>query len=367
MSIIPDNNVAGKSKINRSFLETDEWKAAKELSDKAAADRVVDELWSDKKTSDLKSYFQDPSNVVFITVPSTSRRNAIPISLAERLSKDFNAKYFSGNELFIPVHGQQSKHIPRLQRPFNRREYVPDNIEDFKKECAGKNVIVADDILTTGGSVAAFCSSLNDNGVEVKSVAALIGDKRLNIDLKTKAHLEATLKNAGLSFDSEALSARLTRAEAGGLIMQINSARSENAKQKIAGNLHGLLDQRPFKDMGRDTATGRHEGPQGKDHSNGQVTEKVSPWPVRPEPGRMIHYEIIVKCTNVEYKKQVSIGSDNKKPHEFLTGEAKKCASKAAVKHNISDLRSIEVNINRIDQETTKQPAISKGDRVFRR
>ena len=87
--------------------------------------------------------------------------------------------------------------------------------------------------------MAAFCCSLKDNGIEVKSVASLIGDKRLNIDLKTTAHLEASLKNAGLSFDSNKLAARLTRAEAGGLIMQINSARSENAKQKLPETFMG--------------------------------------------------------------------------------------------------------------------------------
>jgi hypothetical protein len=45
---------------------------------KAAANLVVDELWSDKKTLEIRSYFQDPSNVVFITVPTTYRQNVIP-------------------------------------------------------------------------------------------------------------------------------------------------------------------------------------------------------------------------------------------------------------------------------------------------
>ena len=51
--MLPNNNVAGKAKISRSVLESADWKAAKEHSDKAAADRVIDRIWSDKKTSDL--------------------------------------------------------------------------------------------------------------------------------------------------------------------------------------------------------------------------------------------------------------------------------------------------------------------------
>lgn len=365
MSIIPDNNVAGKSKINRSFLETDDWKAAKEHSGKAAADRVVDELWSDKKTSDLKAYFQDPTNVVFITVPSTSGKNVVPLRLAEKLSKEFNGRAICGDEFFSAVHSRQSKHIPWTQRAFYRREYVPENIDTLKKETAGKQIVVVEDILTTGGSAAVFCMTLDDEGIEVQSVAALMGDKRLNIDLKTQARLEAALNQAGLSFDSEALTARLTRVEAGGLVMQINSARLDNAKQKLTQNLYGLLDQRPFKDVGRDPAAARYPGAQRADLGDEKISEAISPWPVRADPGRLTHYEIIVKCSGAEYKKPVSLGPDIEKPHEFLSGEAKRFASKVAAKNSINDLKIIDVKVNKVDREMIGQPEILKNDRCF--
>jgi pyrimidine operon attenuation protein/uracil phosphoribosyltransferase len=212
MSILPEKNVVGKTKINRLVLESDDWKAAKEHFDKGAADRVIERLWSEKKTADLKAFFQNPSDVVFITVPSTTRKNVVAIRLAEKLSKEFDAKYVVGDEYYIPVHGRQSKNIPRLQRPFHRREYEADNIEALKKEAEGKQVVVVDDLLTTGGSVASFCRALNDKGIEVRSITVLMGDRRLNIDLKTQVHLDAALKQAGLSFEAEALAARLTRA-----------------------------------------------------------------------------------------------------------------------------------------------------------
>ena len=265
----------------------------------------------------------------------------------------------------MPVHGQQSKHIPWTQRAFYRREFIPDNIDTLKKETAGKQIVVVEDILTTGGSAAVFCRSLNDEGIEVQSVAALMGDRRLNIDLKTQARLDTALKEAGLSFDSEALTARLTRVEAGGVIMQINLARTENAKQKLTENLHGLLNQRPFKDVGRDPASGRHESPPGKDHCDGQISEKVSPWHVRADPKRLSHYELVAKCSGTEYKKQVSVGPGIKEPQQYLSREAKGFALKVAAKHNISDLKSIEVHVNKVERGIIKGPEISKGARGF--
>jgi len=137
MSILPEKNVVGKTKINRSVLESDDWKAAKEHFDKGAADRVIERLWFEKKSADLKAFFQNPSDVVFITVPSTTRKNVVPIRLAEKLSKEFDAKYVVGDEHYIPVHGRQSKNIPRLQRPFHRRVYVSENREALREAVAG--------------------------------------------------------------------------------------------------------------------------------------------------------------------------------------------------------------------------------------
>jgi hypothetical protein len=111
MSILPDANIVAKTKLNRTILESDDWEAAKKNFDMSAADRVVGELWSDKKSSLLKSHFKKPPNVVFITVPSTSGTNAVPISLAKRLSVDFNTSFFVGENYFLAIHGQESKHI----------------------------------------------------------------------------------------------------------------------------------------------------------------------------------------------------------------------------------------------------------------
>jgi orotate phosphoribosyltransferase len=326
-------------------LESDDWKAAKEHFDKGAADRVIERLWSEKKTEMLRSNFKEPPKVVFITVPSSSGKNVVPLRLAENLAEDFNARYICGDEYFSAIHSRQSKHIPRLQRPFHRREYYPENIDALKKEAEGKQVVVVEDLLTTGGSVASFCRALNDEGIEVRSVTALMGDRRLNIDLKTQVHLDAALKQAGLSFKAEALVARLTRAEAGGLIMQINSARSENAKQKIARNLHGLLDQRPFRDVGRDPAAGRHPSAQRKDLGDAKISEGVSPWPVQPNRKRLTHYEILVKCCRAEYRKSVAVGPQVENRNDFLSSEAKGFAAKVAAKHQVKNSAELHVTV----------------------
>lgn len=88
-------------------------------------------------------------------------------------------------------------------------------------------------------------------------------------------------------------------------------------------------------------------------------------WHVRADPERVSHYELVAKCSGTEYKKQVSFGPDIKEPHQYLSREAKGLALKVAAKHNISDLKAIEINVFKIDREMLKAPEISKGARGF--
>jgi hypothetical protein len=145
--------------------------------------------------------------------------------------------------------------------------------------------------------------------------------------------------------------------------MQINSARSENAKQKIAQNLRGLLDQRPFKDLGRDPAAGGYKGSQGKDSGDAQVIEKIPPWPVQPNPQRLTHYEILVKCCRAEYRKSVVVGAKVENRNDFLSSEAKGFAAKVAAKHEVKNLAELQVTVKAKapEKETSKVKDIGIG------
>lgn len=78
---LPENNIVGKSKLNRSIVNSPDWKAAKENNDFEAAERIVNQIWSDKKTKHLQQIIKYPEDTIFVTQPTTSRNNVIPIQL----------------------------------------------------------------------------------------------------------------------------------------------------------------------------------------------------------------------------------------------------------------------------------------------
>lgn len=292
MPILPDNdkNIVGKAKQDNDVMHSADWQAAKENADFKAAGRVVDLIWSDKKTQQLRDVLKNIENVIFITQPSTSRNNVVPIALAQRLSQDLQGKYIDGDDYFETLHRQQSKHIPSYRRVFERREYEMFDLSGLKEQIGGKKVVVVEDILTTGGSVAAFIDHLNYEGIKVESITALMGDKRLQIDQKTFEKLDSSLKNNSIPINSTELARHITRAEAGGLIMVINSARSENAREKLTRNLQGIFDNRPYKDVGRDQVTTGYKEPQGSDKGNESIAERIQAWEIRGKSGLISYH-----------------------------------------------------------------------------
>lgn len=290
--MLPSNekNIVGKVKPDKTVMSSDDWRSAKENADMNAAGRVIDQIWSDKKTVLLRASVKDTENVIFITQPSTSKSNVVPVALAQRLSREFKADYIIGDQYFDTLHQKQSKHIPQYRRAFDKREYESVDIEVLKEKIGDKQVVLVEDILTTGGSVADFTHHLQTEDIKVDSVTALMGDKRLQIDNKTFDKLDQAINNKLLPISTPELSKHITRAEAGGLIMAINSARSENARDKLTRNIQGLLDKRIVKDLERDKITGGYKEQQGSNKGDESIAERIQAWPVRDKTG-LIPYE----------------------------------------------------------------------------
>ncbi|SPD72434.1 hypothetical protein PITCH_A1370001 [uncultured Desulfobacterium sp.] len=55
MSILPDTNVVARGEIDRSLMSSPVWLRAKEQADITSADRIIDQLWTQRKTEQLKS------------------------------------------------------------------------------------------------------------------------------------------------------------------------------------------------------------------------------------------------------------------------------------------------------------------------
>lgn len=244
---------------------------AGKAGDPAAANRIVQHIWSDKKTDQLQEQLFD--NSVFLTVPSTTRTNVIPIQLAQFLSRETGKPWAIGDEIFKTSHKIASKNIPRNKRIFQNREFENKDQESVEILREFKIVIV-DDILTTGGSIRAFSEFLRDQKIKVGHIVGLMGDRRFEIDKKTEEKLRKLLKekNTGIEFESINY---LTRTEAGGLIRLLNSVRTENAIQKITTQLQGIQRFRTVASFERTPGVERDYSPERKNIGNGRTGERV--------------------------------------------------------------------------------------------
>lgn len=283
---LPQDNIVGKTKDKMVFNSPD-WVSAKTACDTAAAERVVEKLWTPGKSDALVGKLPGKSSdLAVISQPSTTRLNVLPIELARKVAGDLHADCYLGDDFYNALHNQQSKHIPRLQRPFNPREYVAADPNRVTRILGGKTVIVAEDVLTTGSSVKEFVKALQRDGVKVFAVTALLGDRRLAVDEKTRDALVDAVRENGINLsigETQQLADSLTRTEARNIALLINNVRTENGKEKLTRKLQGLLNQGIAPDLGGVADQGRDEGLQGEDRGHDGPSQRTQAWHL-PDP-----------------------------------------------------------------------------------
>ena len=266
--LLPDSakNIVGKSQIDKNVMNSEDWLKAKS-GDMDAAKRVVDSLWSEKKTEQLKEIIGDAKDRVLVTMPSTSGMNILPKVMAQKLAKEFDGKLqvIQGDEFFNLTHSAEIKNISRFDRVFFERKYKTE--KPFDKNIEGKKAILVDDIFTTGGSAKTFAKELANNKLEVSNVVGLMGDKRFNVDKSTEQKLNSALKNTGIAADTSRLKSLLTRTEAGMLIQRLNREKGlKNEKyRELTKRIQGLYKGVFVKDLRGNTKLGRYKGP-GRAH-----------------------------------------------------------------------------------------------------
>ncbi|MCP3873236.1 MAG: phosphoribosyltransferase [Desulfobacteraceae bacterium] len=283
--LLPDskNNIVGKSSIDKDIMNSDDWLKAKS-GDFEAATRVIDSLWSEKKTGQLKELIGSVKDKVLVTMPSSSGTNILPLVMARKFEKEFagKLKVIQGDEFFNPTHNAEVKNISRFDRVFFKRKYRSE--KPLNKNLEGKKAILVDDIFTTGGSVKSFSDELANNKLEVSNVVGLMGDKRFNLDKNTEQKLRTALEDTGIADDTGRLKSILTRTEAGMLIQRLNREKGlknekfrELAKRiqrlhkgvfvkNIRGNRKPGRDNspgRPYRDNAKDAARVQSRGSRG--------------------------------------------------------------------------------------------------------
>lgn len=255
-------------------MKTDDWAAAKSKFDLEASSRIINHLWNDKKTEQLKNVFSDPEKVIFISQPSTSRHNVLAGQFAKKLSDKFKTDFILGDHHTNPRHSEMSKDISYAKRAFHPRKYEIIEVEALKNAIGEKEVCLVEDVITSGGSVAAFTKALNREGIEVKSIAALTGERRLNIDEKTYKRLEQALQAKNININIQYLTESLTRMEAGGIIMTANSAKSEAAIERLETDLKDRIQHEQNQGYAQ-----RNDQQLQKDPNSNKVSELATEWP----------------------------------------------------------------------------------------
>jgi hypothetical protein len=281
MKFLPTDNFVGKSKIDRDLLKTEEWDRAKKNSDMQAAQQIVEKKWSFRKTEKLREIIKNPDDYLLISQPSTSGTNVVPIAFASYLSKSLGVSFEVGEEHFKAGHSKEVKLMTNSERIFDRRIYSPHDGSDLKNVISNKKLIIVEDVLTTGGSVAEFARALKSSGGQVVSVVALMGDKRLALDQSTKTKLQESFNKKDIGIQADQLSDIVTRSQAGRIIQHVNQVRTESGKQKITRKIQGLLDQGTFENLGRDSNTPGNESSKRNDHDHEGVFERVKAWAVQ--------------------------------------------------------------------------------------
>lgn len=276
-TILPeaDNNIVGRAAIEKDIMLTEDWIKAK-AGNREAAGRIIDILWSSKKTEKFLEMTGNQREIAFITMPSSSGFNVLPQVFADKLVRELGGRgqILNGDEYFNVLHAAEIKNISRFDRIFMNRKYQLE--KSFEKDIEGKKIVLLDDIFTTGGSVKGFSSVLAENGLHISHVAGLMGDKRLRVDEKTADALKKALNDTGIDVDINRLRRSLTRTEAGLLTQTINREGIKNDKRaELTGKIHGLYKRIFVRDITGDRDTGRDKSPGRAHPDNAKDAKRV--------------------------------------------------------------------------------------------
>ena len=268
---------AARKKIDHSVRKSQDFQKAKR-GDVDAADRIIEKLWTEKDTEKLKGLLSNLKNTVLVSTPSSSRLNILPYRLTKFISEKIGVEFVDGGELFESGHGEEQKNIPPEERYLKPPEFEPTDEAVIQELLAGRNIVVVDDIFSTGGSVFDLARRLEALGLNIEAVAGLMGDTRLRVEKNLVNKLRKVLKNANLNFKAQDLSEGLPRRQVIGIIDRINEEGRKNdqdSKRQLAQDLQGILDR---------LSSGPLRGFPGRE-GRGSLDERGTPGHGRPSEG----------------------------------------------------------------------------------
>mgnify|MGYP005808202943 CR=1 FL=1 len=185
--------------------------------DRQAAFDLIQKLWTFDKTRQALAITQRRPTV-FISVPGTSRRNQIPPVFAEFLADVTEQSFLIGDEYVASLHATMMKSVKNSNRLMRPRMYEPYEKRFFDQLRAvvgngQKQVILVEDVVTTGSSVNSFRRFLEKNGIPVAGIFGVKGDYDIVPSTSEIQKLQKIATRAGISVDMEKLGQELSKSE----------------------------------------------------------------------------------------------------------------------------------------------------------
>ena len=247
-----DNNASDKSDAN-AILVDPLFRAAKN-NDVESAKKLWQREWDRNSQGNFKKLLSavgDSQDVVFITVPGTSRRNRIPLAAAEFMTNQLGdrARFINGDRAFMPIHTSMMKSFPRQERVFHPRVFETHHsvIRAIHESCPHAHFFVVEDLLTTGNSAHSFQRFLEKNDIPIRGVIAMKGDYEPNVHPNLTKKIDVFFKKNNISINAEKLSKELTGKEAQTIAFQISALfkNSDEEHQQLFRDLfQGLYEIR---------------------------------------------------------------------------------------------------------------------------
>lgn len=203
------------------LLITDDFLKGKK-NDFMAAERLIHSLCSNEFFERALNSFDTSKPLSFLTIPSTSHQNQVPIALAQSFvkyatQKGLKARYIVADEYINTLHAMMMKSIKsHLHRAFAVRVYEeshPDFLKVLRDVSKSTQLVLVDDVLTTGASLNTFKRFLDKNGVHTVGVVGLKGSRTISPRPIDIIKLADQIKHFSASVDGIALGKELTMNE----------------------------------------------------------------------------------------------------------------------------------------------------------
>ncbi|WP_211236361.1 phosphoribosyltransferase [Desulfovibrio inopinatus] len=231
-------------RADRRLQRSTDWKAAK-TGDLDAARRIVSSAWKSVHTEVIKAKLNPKKVTVFISVPSTTRANTLPVALGEMLAQRTGGLFIDGGKFYKSRHPAPVKNIAPEERPFKVRDYIMMDGANISSVLDGKNVAVVEDVLTTGASAKLFVRALGRSGIQVDTVAGLMGDPRLNAEPQLVSKLRKAFTRNDINLNAKETASVLSRGEVNVILNQLNKAESnKDDRQAIARDIQRVFNER---------------------------------------------------------------------------------------------------------------------------